>query len=228
VIKLGDDFMAIVNFNRVEKKYLLTREQAKNLLITINEYIKEDAYFETEINNIYFDTDSSMLIRTSLEKPVYKEKLRLRSYGSGQNFLEIKKKYNKVVYKRRVPVLVDDDYTKFDTNSQIGKEIEYLFNKYQPEPKMYIGYKRKSYKSHEGKVRVTFDDEILYRDCDLDSNTRCSGNDLLDSNLMIMEIKVEHAMPLWLAEGLNKHQIYPTSFSKYGEAFKAINYGRQV
>ena len=84
-------------FRRVEKKYMLTREQYEYLIKAIAPYMAPDRYGETEIRNIYFDNDDDELIETSLLKPEYKEKLRLRSYGvpdmDSTVFFEIKKKF---------------------------------------------------------------------------------------------------------------------------------------
>ena len=120
-------------FERYEKKYRLTAAQQRLLLEGIRPYMKKDDYGAYTICNIYYDTDDWRLIRTSLEKPVYKEKLRVRSYGvpeeNGKVFVELKKKYDGVVYKRRV-TMAADAVTPFltgelpeDSFGQIGQEI---------------------------------------------------------------------------------------------------------
>ena len=95
-------------FERYEKKYFLTPAGQKALLQTIAPYIKMDFYGKYTICNLYYDTPDWRLIRASLAKPVYKEKLRVRSYGvpapDGKVFAELKKKYKGVVYKRRITV----------------------------------------------------------------------------------------------------------------------------
>ena len=109
--------MANEIFNRVEKKYLLNEEQYHNLIILINEYMDHDKFYKSTICNIYFDTDDYELVRTSIEKPIYKEKLRLRSYNvpslDDEVFFEIKKKYNSIVNKRRITLSLKDYYKNF-------------------------------------------------------------------------------------------------------------------
>ena len=93
-------------FKRYEMKYMLTIEQKQRLLDIMAPYMALDQYGRSSIRNIYFDTNTYRLIRNSIEKPIYKEKLRIRSYGRAAEdstvFVELKKKYNHVVYKRRI------------------------------------------------------------------------------------------------------------------------------
>ena len=95
-------------FKRYEIKYLISQEQKRIVLEAMEQKMALDKYGRTTIRNIYFDTDSYRLIRRSIEKPAYKEKLRIRSYCKAQPnstvFVELKKKYKSVVYKRRVPM----------------------------------------------------------------------------------------------------------------------------
>ncbi len=97
--------MAQEVFNRVEKKYLLDKDKTEKLIQKISCYIKAGKYPYTKICNIYFDTENNELIRKSIEKPLYKEKIRLRSYGvpneKDKVFLEIKKKFNRSSYKKK-------------------------------------------------------------------------------------------------------------------------------
>ena len=147
--------MANEIFNRVEKKYLLNEEQYHNLIILINEYMDHDKFYKSTICNIYFDTDDYELVRTSIEKPIYKEKLRLRSYNvpslDDEVFFEIKKKYNSIVNKRRITLSLKDYYKYinmekiFDKDSQISKEIIYMIKHYNLKPKVFLAYDRKAY-----------------------------------------------------------------------------------
>ena len=99
-------------FKRYENKYLITREQYKEIIKRMEEYIVPNDYGSYTVCNLYFDTDSYEIIRRSIEKPVYKEKLRVRSYGvPGRDdniFLELKKKYKKEVFKRRIHLTVKE------------------------------------------------------------------------------------------------------------------------
>ncbi len=98
----------IETFERVEHKYLLTISQAKQLYELIEDYIQPDIYPHYSLYNIYFDSEDYQMISKSIEGPIYKEKLRIRSYGDIQNndfiYVEMKKKYDGIVYKRRIQV----------------------------------------------------------------------------------------------------------------------------
>ena len=84
-------------FKRYEKKYMLTKEQYESFKEDIDDFMKIDEYGLSTICNIYYDTVDYKLISRSIEKPIYKEKIRLRSYGiptpDSTVFLELKKKY---------------------------------------------------------------------------------------------------------------------------------------
>jgi hypothetical protein len=230
-----EDAMTDTNFNdrfeRIETKYLMHRTQYEALWKRLDAYMQVDAYGLSTIENIYYDTPGYDLIRTSLDKPVYKEKLRLRSYGIPEDgtpvFLEIKKKYKDVVYKRRVsmPLKKSSNYLthgiKPDDMNQIGQEIDYFISFYRPEPKMFIAYDRiATFGREDAGLRITFDFRIRSREDDLDLSHGDRGELLLDDDMVLMEIKIGGAYPLWLADILNEMKIYPASFSKYGNCYK--------
>jgi len=222
--------MAIEVMRRIEKKYMLDLDTYNKLMQELDGKIEKDGYYNYSILNIYFDTDDYELIRTSIEKPVYKEKIRLRSYGiptlKDDVFLEIKKKYKGVVGKRRIVLSLQDFYSYidgyyFDNNSQIMKEIDYSFHKYKLKPKIFIGYDRYAYRGIENKeFRITFDYNIRYRNNNLKLDAGDTGECIIPPNTYIMEAKVIGSLPLWFVEILNKLEIYPTSFSKYGTTYK--------
>ncbi len=218
-------------FRRVEKKYLLNREQYDGLLAAMEPYMQLDEYGLSKICNIYFDTENDELIRTSLEKPAYKEKLRLRSYGvptpDGRVYIEIKKKYDSVVYKRRIALKHSEaeDYLlrgiRPQQESQILREIDYFLQFYRPVPKLYLAYDRMAYfgkGNHE--FRMTFDSGIRSRRDELSLTAGDYGTQLLEEDYQLLEIKAVGAYPLWLAGALSELKIYPTSFSKYGNVYK--------
>lgn len=217
------------NFKRVEEKYLLTKEQYEELFKAIEENIEKDKYYESKICNIYFDTDHNDLIVDSIEKPAYKHKVRLRSYGipdlEDDVFLEIKSKYKKVVGKRRIKMTLKEfnDYIttkKYDNDSQIMKEVDYLFNYYDLNPSYFIAYDRKSYKGREDEtLRITVDTNLRSRRNDLALELGDDGEAYFDEELYLMEIKTLGAMPLWLIRQLSDLKIYPNSFSKYGNIY---------
>ena len=219
------------DFKRYEYKYLLTVEQKEELLDLMQKYMIEDEYGQSLICNLYFDTEKNILIRRSIENKTYKEKIRLRTYGrakeNSEAFIEIKKKYEKIVYKRRIHSnyiqAIDYLCKNIDTfeNNQIHSELNYLLSFYiRLRPKMYLSYERKAYYGKEDpNLRITFDQNILWRIEDLDLRSEVYGNSLLESNQVLTEIKVTKSIPLWLSHFLATNKIYRTSFSKYGRAY---------
>jgi len=219
------------SFKRYEKKYILTRAQQKLFYKGMKEHMIPDIYGESTNCNIYYDTDDWELIRKSIEKPVYKEKLRVRSYGvpvSGDPvFIEIKKKYDGVVYKRRTKVSSEDSaaYLAGDLSlspgNQIGKEIEWFQKMHNAKPKVYIAYDRTSFAGIEDpELRITFDENIRFREYALDLRSGDYGEHMLGEDTILMEIKIPGTTPLWLVHLLSDVGALPTSFSKYGNYYK--------
>lgn len=227
---MGNKDSAICVFRRVEKKYLLSTEQYCALMEKITPFIVPDKYARYTICNIYYDTDHFDLIRRSVEKPEYKEKLRLRSYGvpNGEDkaFIEIKKKYKGVVYKRRVKCALREAEQYLRTGQkpenagQILNEIDYFMKFYHPVPKLYLAYDREAYFAADNpELRITFDRNIRSRETELNLSAGDSGNYLLKEGQYLMEIKAAYAFPLWLVKTLSELEIYPVSFSKYGKIY---------
>ena len=218
-------------FKRFEKKYLISKSQKEHLLNYCSELIEPDKYYKYTICNIYFDTDNFDLIRTSLEKPIYKEKLRLRSYGipklNDNVFFEIKKKYKGIVGKRRIILKLKDLYKYLEynippkCNKQIMNEINYILNYYKIKPKVFIAYDRESECGKKNKnLRITFDFNIRSREENLRLENGDYGMYLLNDNQYIMEIKTFEGLPVWFSRLLSNMKIYPISFSKYGNVYK--------
>ena len=223
-------------FQRHELKYILTREQKQHMLEAIEPYMSLDKYGRTTIRNIYFDTDNYRLIRQSIEKPLYKEKLRIRSYAKDRAkekvFVELKKKYKKVVYKRRLSMLEEDAMrwlkkeTSCEIDSQIAREIDYFLQYYEGlRPVLLLSYEREAYYCRDGSdFRVTFDENVLCRQEELTFQADTGGSLVLEADKVLMEIKCSGGIPLWMAEVLSKEKIYKTSFSKYGTAYQKYIY----
>lgn len=218
-------------FRRVEKKYLITENQKDAFLKLIDNHIEKDEYFESHISNIYFDNDKFDLITTSIEKPLFKAKLRLRSYDipslEDKVFLEIKDKYKGVVGKRRIKIKLSDFYKYLETGStkdeQIMREIDYYFKKYDLHPQIFVAYDRLSYKGRDNEnIRITIDENLRSRTEDLRLELGSNGKKYFQDREYIMEIKILDAMPLWLARSLSTLKIYPTSFSKVGSIYKKL------
>ena len=220
-------------FKRYEIKYLLSPRQKKEFQKAMERYMVLDRYGRTTIQNIYYDTPNWQLIRTSLEKPVYKEKLRLRSYGvakpDGTVFIEIKKKYAGVVYKRRTSATEAEAMAYLNNGikiagheDQILREIDYFKNFYEGlKPAMVISYEREAfYGKEDPNLRMTIDENILWRDEDLTLRKEAYGTAVLKPGESLLEIKIAASMPLWLTYELNRLEIRQTSFSKYGRAYE--------
>lgn len=221
-------------FKRYELKYMLTLEQKAKVLCAMQPYMQLDKYGRTTIRNIYFDTDSYLLVRRSIEKPAYKEKLRIRSYHRAEPddvvFVELKKKYKHVVYKRRVSLPEEEamewvsreHHCHMDT--QISGEIDYFLDYYKSlHPAVFLSYEREAFYSMDGSdFRVTFDDTILCRQDDLSLESEAYGTPLLPEGTVLMEIKCSGGIPMWMAHVLSEERIYKTSFSKYGTAYQRL------
>ena len=245
-----DNFRGV--FERHEKKYRISEDQHDVIIGALKETFAPDAHGPSVICNLYYDTRDRHLIERSLEKPTYKEKFRVRSYGIPTAetvvFVEIKKKFKGVVYKRRVAMTyaaaraylsgVDfqdacADYPAFDasghaiepstTSVQIAREIDWMRTRYNGlEPAMFISCEREAYLCRDdANLRITFDGNILWRDEGLDFTFGVAGHPLLSRDERIMEIKCAGPLPLWLTHQLSELKIYPDSFSKYGNAYRA-------
>ncbi len=221
-------------FKRYEYKYLITLKQKEELLELMNQYMLPDIYGRSNICNIYYDTPDYLLIRRSLEHGIYKEKLRIRSYGQATDdsevFIELKKKYQHIVYKRRMATTNNQamkylsKHNHLIEDSQINKEIDYALNYYEDlRPSVYISYEREAfYGKEDHEFRLTFDQNILFRNVEMNLCSEIYGMPILNDDEVLMEIKIGNAMPLWLSHFLSSHKIYRTSFSKYGLAYKQM------
>ena len=199
-------------------------------------YMELDPYGRTTIRNLYFDTDTYRLIRHSIEKPAYKEKLRIRSYSRAMPestvFVELKKKYKKTVYKRRIPLTEKEamewasGQCRCSRESQISEEIDYFFQYYEDlRPTVFLSYEREAYYSKEDPgFRVTFDEKILCRQEELSLESEVYGTPILPKDSVLMEIKCSGGIPLWMVHILSEKHIYKTSFSKYGTAYQSMIY----
>ncbi len=219
-------------FKRYELKYLLTKEEKKALSKIMSHYLRPDEFGKSTIRNIYYDTADKLLIRRSLDKPIYKEKLRVRSYGrarpDSQVFIEIKKKYKGIVYKRRMSLeeKIARNYLvkniPLENETQISREIDYLIKVYgRVQPSIFLSYEREAYFSiTDPNFRMTFDQNIITRDYDLSLDSEIYGeSDLLEGGV-ILEVKTAMGIPKWLVDFFSKNKIYKASFSKYGNAYK--------
>lgn len=221
-------------FQRREIKFMVSASQRVALEKVLSEHMVPDAYGESTIRNIYYDTADYRLIRRSLEKPVYKEKLRMRSYktasGESKVFLELKKKYQSIVYKRRISLSLDDaerymsGEIEMPDKSQIGREIDYFCKFYKGlRPSAFICYDRYAmFGRDDPSFRVTFDRNIRYRTRAMSLSQEPWGTDILPAGCSLMEVKTAEAIPLWLTKVMSEQHINQVSFSKYGEAYQQL------
>ncbi len=220
----------IMIFRRVEKKYRLSPGQREHLLGLIGPHLTPDAHGQNTICSLYLDTPDHLIIRNSIDAKVYKEKLRLRSYGTPDRedpvFLEIKKKYKGVVYKRRETITLREAMAYIHQgimpcDSQIMREIDYAMRFYRhPQPAMMIAYEREAYFDRENpNLRITFDATVRARATDLRLECGPRGTLLLPEDTLLMEVKTDGAMPVWLAHALSECAILPAHFSKYATAY---------
>lgn len=226
-------------FKRYEFKYMLTPEQKERVLAAMAPYMRPDSYGRTTIRNIYYDTDTCLLIRRSMEKPTYKEKLRMRSYGKASPddpvFVELKKKYKRVVYKRRIALLEKEaaawlaGEAPCRSHAQIAEEIDYFLHYYKTlRPNVFLSYEREAFYAGDGsELRITFDDTILGRLEELSLESEAYGTPLLPPGKLLMEIKCSGSMPLWLAHTLSEEHIFKTTFSKYAVAYQKLIFSQQ-
>jgi hypothetical protein len=231
--------MAIEVFNRYENKYLLDETTFRSIYERLLEYMEPDEYNRTHpfyaIGNLYFDTKHDSLVRKSLAKPKYKEKLRLRAYGvpkeNAKAYLELKKKVFGLVNKRRTALRLEEAYEFVRTgeppelreymNRQVVSEIQYFLQRYELVPKAYLAYDRKALFCIDNRdLRVTFDTNIRHRRTELRLEAGDHGEQLLPPGLWLMEVKAEKTIPLWLSRMLSEHRMFRTSFSKYGIEYR--------
>ncbi len=220
-----------LTFKRYEKKYLLSPEQYRALRASLEGRIRPDQFAHSTVCSIYFDDEQFSLIRHSLDRPVYKEKLRLRSYNvpdeDGEVFIELKKKYKGIVYKRRVAMTNRQAMAWLEGRApapepgQITREIDFFLKSHRLQPRAFIACDRSAYVAVENsELRVTFDENLRWREDRLNLPAGSDGMPMLRPGEVLMELKIPEAAPMWLARLLSELRIFPTSFSKYGTCFK--------
>lgn len=229
-------------FQRKEKKYLLSTEKYQLLRERVAAHMSLDQYGRHTISSIYYDTEDYQMIRQSLDKPEYREKFRVRAYGNCQKnsqvFMEIKKKFVGVVYKRRIAVdypLIDqfnqeNDLPDFEktTDTQIAHEINWLFKTKELSPKVMIAYDREAlFDPTDDDFRITFDFNMRWRDRELDLSQGSHGEKIAPEIDVLMEVKALGAYPRWFADILTELAIYPGSFTKFGETYKRYLYKKE-
>lgn len=228
-------------FRRVEQKYLITSEQYNALMEALGDKLVKDEYFYNDIYNLYLDAPDHRLIIQSIEKPMYKEKFRVRSYGLAENedskvYLEIKKKFDDTSHKRRISMTLGEFYKYMEKGNRPKNanpitlaELDYDFEKYNLQPSILINYERYSYYFRGNKdLRVTFDHNVKYRVKKPDLTNGDDMHHIIDKDMYIMEIKSLDSLPIKLSQLLAKLKIYPRGFSKPKNAYlKSLERAKQ-
>lgn len=220
-------------FRRTESKYFLTQDRYRRLMSDIGGMLEPDVYGRSTVCSLYPDTPDFGLARRSAEAVGYKEKLRIRSYGEGAEqsanvFFEIKKKYDGIVYKRRVTMTLAgaEGYLSSGIppcDSQIMREIDYAMRLYRPSPAAVVSYEREAFTAKDApELRLTFDTGVRFRTDRLSLSEGSAGEKLLPDGTVLLEVKSTGGMPLWLTGALDANGIFPSPFSKYGAAYRVI------
>lgn len=223
-------------FKRYEIKYMVTKKQAEYMEAALANHMRPDRFDTYWVQNIYFDTDNWDVVRTSIERPLYKEKLRLRCYNvsapQDDIFLELKKKYAGIVYKRRVSLPLSAcsaslEATLADKDTQISRELDFYLQSNSVTQKMLVTYRRKAFIGiDEPRLRITFDSDVKYRQSDLNFFTPEKGTVVLSEDYVLIEVKTPTSIPLWLAQLFSENGIFKTSYSKYGTCYIDYQEGR--
>ena len=232
--------MAISTFKRYERKYMITAEKLERIMPTLLEHMELDPFCiggnEYRIYSIYYDTPNHDVIRQNSSKPVYKEKMRIRSYYDRKGlddkvFMEIKKKSEGVGNKRRIKLRIREiepfvnegilPETKDYLSTQVAKELQYFLKMNKVQPALYVQYDRLALFGKEDKnFRMTFDRNLRTRRSHFILGESEEDEFLLPENTYIMEIKILGAMPLWLTKLLSENELFSHGFSKYGARYK--------
>lgn len=220
-----------LTFKRYEKKYLLSPDEYARIRARLDAFIEPDEFFSSTVCSVYYDTEDFEFIRRSIDAPVYKEKLRLRSYNvpcaDDAVFIELKRKFKGLVYKRRAVLPADEarrclsGECPLPGGSQIMRELDWFVANNDVRPRVFIACDREAYRARDdAELRITFDKSIRWRQTELDLTAGAHGEELLPPGYVLMEIKLPDAAPMWLAHMLSEDALFPRGFSKYGECYK--------
>lgn len=225
--------MAQTVFSRTEKKYLLDAKRFSLLWQRAAPQLCADDWGSYTVQSVYYDTPDALLTRRSIEKPVYKEKLRLRAYGPVEEedtvYLEIKSKYCGQGSKRRtaLPLGIAEQYLAGGEyplvyDCQILREIEAFRTRYPSlVPFLCIAADRLAFHGKDDDtLRVTIDRNIRWRGENLSLSGKEGGRLLLPKDMVLMEWKAPASLPLWLVRAMSELSVFPVSFSKIGAAYR--------
>lgn len=234
--------MAIEIFRRREQKYLITTKQYEELVDRISPYMRPDKFGNNgkyTVTSLYFESNDWKIYYETKNKLKYRQKLRLRVYDDAAldstAFFEVKQKHKKVVNKRRMRLPLSEAYRyiyfpnrsleEFETsNLQVLREIDYFRNLYHLEPEMVVSYDRHAlHHKEDADLRMTFDFNLRCRDDDLQLANGSYGDLFIDEDLVVLEVKVNDSVPLWLARILQELGCEQRSASKFCTSMELLH-----
>lgn len=235
--------MALEIFSRKEQKYLITRRQHEELVERIGPKMRNDkngVNGRYSVTSLYFDNNEKGIYFETKNKLKYRQKLRLRVYDDAdldsKAFFEVKQKHNKVVNKRRMLLPLGEAYRYLEedgqagldhyktSNTQVLKEIDYFRKFYKLRPEMVVSYSRHALHGlDDDGLCITFDFDLRCRKDDLHIENGPYGENFIDEDLVVLEVKVDDSVPLWLARILQELQCEQRSASKFCTSMEMLS-----
>ena len=213
----------IQSFERYEKKYIISKTQASEMIAFLKLHMALDRHHNPEhivpykIHSYYLDDHEAHIIKKSIEKPSYKEKYRLRWYNDlTKLFLEVKIKHLKRSHKKRFEITQKElELQDYRTLIKTSYHYGYLNALTHASIEKYclIDYERIAFDDTDKGIRVTFDFNVSYT---FDN----ASYPLHDEDFVILEIKYRDAFPIFLSSYLSEHKIYSRSLSKIGRSYQ--------
>jgi hypothetical protein len=225
-------------FTRYELKYLITFDTYRTLADTLIPYMQYDPFGDKQgrysIFSLYFDSPDRKIYYETMNRAAFRQKLRLRIYNSASiddsAYFEVKQKFKNVVNKRRTAIQLSDAYRFIEkradvsdlenysaSNKQVLKEIRSFRDVYRLAPAVIVGYDRQAFHGiDDTDLRITFDYHLTCRNDNYRlENGMHNGAYFVPPNLVVLEVKVKHSVPLWLTKLLSEFRCPLRSVSKF-------------
>lgn len=227
----------IRRFNRFELKYIIPVTVRDALRRDLELNMQPDAHGDADgsyrVTSLYYDTADLACFRAKVEGIKYRRKLRVRIYSehadeaSDTAMVEIKQRINRTVQKRRVAVTLERAYALCTgsnvapwadrDDASVASEIEFLVRNLRLEPTCVISYLRQAFvgSRYESGLRITFDQRLSCRGPEALLGSGLPSHAFMDPSWLVMEVKVNDAVPLWVARMLARNQCSLRRISKY-------------
>lgn len=225
---------------RHELKYVIPRDRADEFLERVSGVLAPDPHGGREgyrVCSLYFDTADHHAYTEKLDGVDPRAKVRLRTYDPGADrprfFLEVKRRRNILVLKDRLRLDADDvdgvlgggaltltgdlaDRAPAPLLTELGRAP--LF------PVVVVGYRRQALVWPEvPRVRVTVDEATRASTPEtFPSPGLDDGRSFLREPLVVLELKFDHAIPLFLHDAARACGLLERRFSKYASALEAL------